>query len=109
MAITMNWPHSYAVIFQNPQQTPLNIPWLGRHGITFKPGEKVAIVGNPLVVTERLNQYNGKKTIRDLSVLVENGQLEVLSIPGGTNEKTNTTVPFVDGNGHELPGCKIIY
>jgi hypothetical protein len=103
MAITatkkdMSWPHSYAVILRNKTTNPVNIPWLGRHGIIFGPEEVVAIVGNPLVVSERINQYNGKKTIRDLSLLISDEILEVLSIPGGDKEEDDSSIPLEEIN-----------
>jgi hypothetical protein len=97
-AKTMSWPHSYAVILRNKTTNPVNVPWLGRHGIIFGPKETVAVAGNPLIVSERINQYNGKKTIKSLATLIADGILEVLSIPGGDKEETDATLPLSDIN-----------
>jgi len=107
MAITMNYPHSYAVIFENKLPIQLNTPWLGRHGLIFRPGEKIAIIGDPLTVPNDPRRYNGKKSIIELAKLIAAGQLEVLSRPGGDKEEDNTTVPILDADGNVLPGCRI--
>jgi len=107
MAIQMNWPHSYAVIFENKLDIQLNLPWLGRHGLILRPKEKIAIVGDPLTVPNDPRRYNGKKSIADLAKLIAAGQLEVLSRPGGDKEEDNTTVPMLDANGNTLPNCRI--
>ena len=107
MAIQMNYPHSYSVILENKLDIQLNTPWLGRHGLIFRPKEKIAIIGDPLTVANDTRRYNGKKSIIELAKLIAAGQLEVLSRPGGDKEMDNTTVPMVDAEGRPLPGCRI--
>ena len=109
MSVNMVYPHSYAVIFQNITSERLEIPCLGRRGVNFNPGDKVAIIGNPLVNPSRPNQYDGKKSITILAGLIAENKLAVLSIPGGDKEADNTAVPMVDANREPLPGCRIEY
>jgi len=105
----MTWPHSYAVILENITADQVECPFLGRRGITFKPGDKVAIIGNPLTEASNPRKWNGRASIRLLAETVANNQLAVLSIPGGDKEADNATVPIVDSNGDLLPGCRIEY
>jgi len=108
MAITMNWPHSYATIIRNTANTPLDVPWLGRHGLLFKPNETMVFIGDPLLVANHMGRYDGRKSIINLAKTIARGQLEVLSRPNGPNEGTNTTVPVVDTNGNMLPNCRLV-
>jgi len=107
MSINMVWPHSYAVIFENVTTDRLELPFLGRRGVNFNPGDKVAIIGNPLVIPAHPNRYDGKKTMRLLAEIITDGKLVVHSIPGGDKEMDNTSVPMVDAAGDLLPGCRI--
>jgi len=108
MAIQMNWPHSYAVILENTSGARLECPFLGRRGVTFRPGEKVAILGNPLVQPADYNRYNGKNSIKILAEVIADGKLAVLSIPGGDKEEDNTAVPMRDeATGKFLLNCRL--
>jgi len=104
----MNWPHSYAVVFQNISGRTLDIPWLGRRGVVLKQDEIVAVVGDPLTQPTQFYRYDGKKSISALVELIEDGLLAVLSRPGGDKEKDNTEVPLVGADGvTTLPGVRI--
>jgi hypothetical protein len=105
--IDMVWPHSYAVIFQNISGKRLDLPWLGRHGVILPPNEIIAVLGNPLVQPTHYTHYDGKKSIEMLADMIADGELAVLSIPGGDKEADNTAVPVVDADLQALPGCQV--
>jgi len=107
MAITLTYPHSYATIIRNKSAERLEIPWLGRRGIVLNPGDKAAIIGYTPSMPMDLNRYDGKKMITTLHTMIVQNQIEVLSIPGGSNEGDNTTVPMLDSSGNLLPGCRV--
>ena len=107
-AIPINWPHSCAVIFENTSDERIECPFLGRAGVNFRPGDKVALIGNALTQPNHFNRYNGKTSIKTLVEVLADGKLVVLSIPGGTNEKDNTSVPMIDDTtGELLPNCRL--
>ena len=106
MSINVIWPHSCAVILENITSERLELPFLGRRGVNFNPGDKVAVLGNPLTQPSDPNKYDGKKSIKLLLQLIMEGKLAVLSIPGGDKEADNTSVPMIDDAMELLPGCR---
>ena len=107
MAVTINYPHSFATIIKNISGQRLDIPWLGRRGVIFRPDDTVALVGYTPYMPADLNRYDGKKVTVQLHRMIADGKLEVLSVPGGNKEMDNTSVPIYDGSGALLPGCRI--
>jgi len=106
--IPVSFPHSCAVVFRNPTDKRVELPFLGRQGINFAPDEMIAVVGNPLVQPSDFKTYNGKQSIKLLMETIMAGKLEVLSIPGC--DKEDQTLEFFDTvTGLPKPGTRIEY
>jgi hypothetical protein len=98
--ITLDYPHDVAVIFQNPSDSPLAVSCLGKKGITFRPHEIIAVIGNPLVFPPNPQRYDGMKDVTHLHNIIAKGQLNVLSTP------TNKNVEILVGREH--PNTRIV-
>jgi len=86
-------PNSYATILRNNSDVRVNVPFLGRHGMSFRPKETVALMGFVPHLPADFKTYNGKSSIVLFHELITQTLpggttpvIEVLSIPGGSRE-----------------------
>jgi hypothetical protein len=100
VALTLDYPHDVAVIFRNPSNTSITIPGLSKKGITFRPYEIIAVIGNPLLFPANPQRYDGMDDVHELHRMIADGVLEVLSTP--TNKNTAVQV------GPDVPNTRIL-
>lgn len=98
--IALDYPHDVAVIFRNPSDTSITITCLGKKGITFRPHETIALIGNPLLFPANPQRYDGMDDVHELHRMIANGVIEVLSTP--TNKNTDVKV------GPDAPNTRIL-